>query len=347
MKKHSGLLVLLLAGLAATGADAADNCAASGNLQLICGPEAVEDLVRVGRSHWLIGSGMAEGDKGGHLRLIDTRARRWENLYPAGGPAGAHDAKRFPGCATEPDPKKFSAHGIELRDAGAGRHELLVVNHGGREAIEYFAVTQPGGKPVVQWLGCVPLPADVSANSVAAMPDGGFVTSLFNRPSQGGIDAVFEAKVTGGILRWSPGGKVTEIPGTDVSGANGIAVSHDGRVIHLAAWGTRELVRFEWNAGKLSKKTVKLGFAGDNLRWSEDGRSLLIGGQKFVPRKGGPASLDGWSVVRVDPDTLAVKMLRDAGPAETMQGITVGVEVGNEIWVGQFRGNQVGFFPKP
>ncbi|HMA11239.1 MAG TPA: hypothetical protein VKO83_05090, partial [Steroidobacteraceae bacterium] len=265
--------------------------------------------------------------------------------YPAGGPAGARDAKRFPECAAEPDPQKFSAHGIALRDAGSGRQELLVVNHGGREAIEYFAIAQAGGKPTVQWIGCVPLPADVYANSVAAMPDGGFVTSLFYHPSQGGIDAVFASQVTGGILRWTPGGKVTELPGTQVSGANGIAVSHQGRVIHLAAWGTRELVRFEWNAGKLSKRSVPLGFAGDNLRWSEDARTLLIGGQKFVARKGGPASLDGWSVVRVNPDTLEVKMVRDAGPQQTMQGITVGVEVGNEIWVGQFRGNQVGYFP--
>lgn len=340
------MLVLLWAGVDVSWSAEAGNCAPSGNLQMICGPEAVEDLVRVGRTSWLIGSGMAEQGKGGHLRLIDTRAKRWENLYPAGGPAGAHDARRFPGCATEPEPGRFSAHGIALREAGAGRQELLVVNHG-REAIEYFAVNASGSKPVVQWLGCVPLPADVYANSVAAMPDGGFVTSLFYHPSQGGIDAVFAAQVTGGILRWSPGGKVSELPGTQVSGANGIAVSQGGRVIHLAAWGTRDLLRFEWNGAQMSKRSVPLGFAGDNLRWSDDGKTLLVGGQKFVARKGGPASLDGWSVVRVNPDTLDIKMVRDAGPKETLQGVTVGIEVGNDIWMGQFRGNQVGYFPKP
>jgi hypothetical protein len=346
MRRMTCLLVLLWAGLDVSWAAAEDSCKPSGNLQLICGPEAVEDLVRVGRTTWLIGSGMAEAGKGGHLRLIDTRAKRWENLYPAGGPAGAPDAKRFPDCATAPDPQKFSAHGIVTREAGAGKQELLVVNHG-REAIEYFAIDASGARPVVKWLGCVPLPADVYANSVAPMPDGGFVTSLFYHPSQGGIDAVFARQVTGGILRWSPGGKVTELPGTQVSGANGIAVSQGGRVIHLAAWGTRELLRFEWNGAKLTKRSVPLGFAGDNLRWSEDGKSLLVGGQKFVARKGGPASLDGWSVVRVNPDTMELKMVRDAGPQEIMQGVTVGIEVGNEIWMGQFRGNQVGHFPKP
>jgi hypothetical protein len=346
MRTVTGLLVLLSATAASSSILAAESCAPSGDLQMICGPEAVEDLVRVGKSTWLIGSGMSEGDgKPGHLRLIDTRAKRWENLYPTGGPADARDAQRFPDCAAAPDPQTFSAHGIVMRTAGRGREELLVVNHG-REAIEYFAVNARGAKPSVQWIGCVPLPADVYANSVAPMPDGGFVTSLFYRPSQGGINAVFARKITGGILRWSPGAKVTEIPGTQVSGANGIAVSQGGKVIHLAAWGTRELLRFELRGDVVKARAVPLSFAGDNLRWSEDGKSLLMGGQKFVPREGGPASLDGWSVVRVNPDTLAVKMLRDAGPAETMQGITVGVEVGREIWVGQFRGNQVGYFPR-
>ena len=40
-------------------------------------------------------------------------------------------------------------------------------------------------------------------------------------------------------------------------------------------------------------------------------------------------------------------MVRDAGPKEAMQGITVGVEVGGDIWVGQFRGNQLGYFAIP
>jgi hypothetical protein len=347
MRTVNGLLALLCIVAGNSAAMAADDCAPSGNLQMICGPEAVEDLVRVGRTTWLIGSGMAEGTgKPGHLRLIDTRAKRWENLFPTGGAAAARDAQRFPDCSAEPDPQKFSAHGIVMREAGRGTQELLVVNHG-REAIEYFAVNARGAKPSVQWIGCVRLPEDVYANSVAPMPDGGFVTSLFYRPSQGGINAVFASQITGGILRWSPGGKVTEIPGTQVSGANGIAVSHGGRVIHLAAWGTRELLRFELRGDVLKARAIPLGFAGDNLRWSEDGKTLLLAGQKFVARQGGPATLDGWSVVRVNPDTLAVKMVRDAGPNETMQGITVGVEVGREIWVGQFRGHQVGYFPRP
>lgn len=346
MRKIAGWVLLLLGASFSSWVAAADNCPSSGSLQIICGPEAVEDLVRIGKSQWLLGSGMAEANNSGHLRLVDTRARRVDDIYPDNRPSPAKNPQRFPDCKDEPDAKKFSAHGIGLRDVAPGRHELLVVNHG-REAVEFFQVTvRSGARPSVHWIGCVPLPPDTYANSVAPMPDGGFVTSKFYAPSKGGIDLVFAKQITGGLLRWSPGGKVVAMPGTEVSGANGLAVSHDGRVIHLAAWGTRDLLRFEWQNGQMSKRAVPLSFAGDNLRWSEDGKTLLLGGQKFVPKAGGPASLDGWSVVRIDPDTLAVSMVRDAGPTEIMQGITVGVEVGDEIWVGQFRGNQVGYFPR-
>jgi sugar lactone lactonase YvrE len=346
MRKIAVWVLWLLGASFGSWAAAAESCPTSRSMQIICGPEAVEDLVRIGDSQWLLGSGMAEANDTGHLRLVDTRAHRVENIYPDNRASPAKNPQRFPDCKDEPDAKKFSAHGIALRDVAPGRHELLVVNHG-REAIEFFQVTVRGGaRPSVHWIGCVPLPADTYMNSVAPMPDGGFVTSLFYAPSRGGIDAVFTKQVTGGLLRWSPGGKVTPIPGTEVSGANGIVVSQGGRVIHMTAWGTRELLRFEWRNGQMTRRVVPLSFAGDNLRWSQDGKTLLVGGQKFVPKVGGPDHLDGWSVVRVNPDTMAVSMVRDAGPDEAMQGITVAVEVGDDIWVGQFRGNQVGYFPR-
>ena len=40
-----------------------------------------------------------------------------------------------PDCPGEPD-KAFAPHGIHLSRRGDGRLQLLVVNHGGREAIE-------------------------------------------------------------------------------------------------------------------------------------------------------------------------------------------------------------------
>lgn len=344
------VLTLACGGLAGSGlAVAAENCAPSGDMNFLCGPEAVEDLVRVGDSPWLIGSGLAEAGGGGHLRLINVGEKSWSNFYPfAGADAGpAPDAKRFPNCPAPPDAGKFSAHGITLRPLRNGRHELLVVNHGGREAIEFFEVRAGSGRPTVQWQGCVPIPGDLYMNSVVGLRDGGFLTTHFYSREKGGINSVFAREITGGVHEWHPGGALTLIPGTDLSGANGIAVSRDEKVIHVAAWGTRELVRFERSGNSVTRRSVPVNFAPDNLRWSKDGRSLLVAGQKFVARAGGPASLDGWSVIRVDPASLAFTMVRDADASATMQGISSAVEVDDQVWVGPFRGDRVGYFPLP
>jgi hypothetical protein len=282
------VLALICTGLVRTGgAAAAEGCAPFGALNFVCGPEATEDLVRVGDSPWLIGSGLAEGGAAGHLHLINARDKTWVNFYPASGATAAPDARRFASCPAPPDAAKFSAHGIALRSLGGGPHELLVVNHGGREAIEYFELRTGGARPTIQWTGCVPVPGDIYVNSVVALRDGGFIASHFYSPGKGGINPVFARQVTGGLLEWHAGRAVTLIPGTELSGANGIAASPDERVLHVAAWGTRELVRFERRGDTVTKRVVPVNFAPDNLRWSRDGKSLLVAGQKFVAREGG------------------------------------------------------------
>ena len=146
---------MICAALACVGtartamAAAPDGCAAYGTLKFVCGPEAAEDLLRIGDSPWLIASGLAEGGASGHLRLVNTRDKCWANVYPASDAIAAPDAVRFPNCHTPPDAAKFSAHGIALRPLGAGRQELLVVNHGGREAIEFFELRTGSGKPSI------------------------------------------------------------------------------------------------------------------------------------------------------------------------------------------------------
>ena len=96
--------------------------------------------------------------------------------------------------------------------SGPGGEELLaVVNHGGREAIELFAISFERG-PTLEWRGCVPMPEGLMANDVAWLPDGGFVVTNFS-PTLEGIGLValwtgFEivtGRETGGVYRWTPG----------------------------------------------------------------------------------------------------------------------------------------------
>ncbi|MEY2853531.1 MAG: hypothetical protein RL030_663 [Pseudomonadota bacterium] len=315
-------------------------------MHYLCGLEAVEDLVRIEDTRWLLGSGLGGPNRPGTLVLVDTKAKQAEVLYP--GPAAkiAHDAKRFPDCTTPPDPAKFNAHGIAIRRASGGNKEFLVVNHGGREAIEFFRVGLGGDKPALTWLGCVHMPPDTSINSLDSLPDGGFVATQFYVPSKGGIGAVFAREITGGLLEWHPGGTVKKIPGTELSGANGIQLADGGRVMYVAAWGTRELVRFERKGDTVTRRVVPVDFAPDNLRWNRDGK-LLVAGQKFVASREGPAGLDGWTVAVVDPETLQVTKLREVDGTAPFQGVSSALEVGDDIWVGPFRGDRIAWFPRP
>ncbi len=341
--------ICTLALLLTTGATAmAQNCEPEAGIDFICGLNAVEDLVQVGDSRWLLGSGLGGPGRPGSLVLIDTIARRGEVVYPLPAAPIAHDAGRFAACAVPPDPDVFNAHGVTLREIGEDRYEFLVINHGGREAVEFFAVDARGTMPQLTWIGCVQMPDDTYMNSLDTLPDGGFISTLFYRPSQGGMGAVFAGNVTGGLLQWRPGEPVTAIPDTDVSGANGIALTDGGRVIHVAAWGSREMVRFERRGEALVRTaTVPVDFAPDNLRWTSDGL-LLVAGQKFSSGGQGPVTLSGWTVATFDPDTLEQRqILKEVDGSVSFQGVSTALDVDGTIWVGPFSGDRVGYFPKP
>jgi sugar lactone lactonase YvrE len=339
----SKMKYLLIVSLIWSGAAlAADNCAPFGDLHYVCGPSGVEDLVQIEGTRWVIGSGLAEPKAGGHLNLIDTESKRWEEAYPAVTATNEPDAKHFPDCVKPPEPAVFSVHGIALRRTGRDRYQLLAVNHGGREAIEFFDVAMRDDKPTFSWVGCVLAPPDSSLNSLATRADGGFIATQFYTPSKGGIATILTGAVTGGLLEWSPGKVMTPIPGTDVSGANGIALSNDGKVIHVAAWGSREIVRFERRGSRLRKTSVRVDFAPDNLRWARDGQ-LLVAGQKFVVRDGLPATVDGWKVMRIAPATLKLTSVYEADGKGPLQGVAVAIEVGSNLWVGPYRGDRIGY----
>lgn len=340
-------VLLALCGLAGSlPALAADNCERFGDQQYLCGPVNAEDIVPVSGTPWLIASGLGDDKTPGALHLIDSVGRHWEKAYPASTVVVAPDARRFADCTTPPDAAKFSAHGIAIRRTGAARHSLLVINHG-REAIEYFEVGSRSGKPQLRWVGCVKMPPDVYLNSVAPLADGGFVTTQFYTPSKGGGDAILAGNITGGVLEWHPGGAVTPIPGTELCGANGIETSDGGRVLYVAAWGSQELVRFDRRGATLKKDVTKVGFWPDNLRWGPDGRLLIAGQRLRVVGHTGPAQMEGWNVIRQSPKTLKVTPVYSADATGPLQGVSVALQVGEQLWLGSFRADRVGILPVP
>jgi len=50
-------------------------------------------------------------------------------------------------------------------------------------------------------------------------------------------------------------------------------------------------------------------------------------------------------VVRVDPETLKITELINQPNMESFASGTVAIPIGNELWVGSFRGDRIAIFP--
>ncbi len=337
------LVVATLAGMGCS-ALADEECPPVSGISFICGPSAAEDLVRVPGTHWIVTSGMVERSHPGALNLINADKKTWEILYPGANPQNELDAKSYSSCPGAPDAKTFGAHGIALQDNGNRGATILAVNHG-REAVEVFKLNAAGTKPSIRWVGCVPMSKDISLNSVAFLPGGGFVATKFYDPTAPeGFGAIMARKITGGVLEWHPGTGVKPIAGTELSGANGIEVSKDGKTLYVAAWGTQELVRFSRINDAVQKTVIKLDFSPDNLRWAPDG-TILIAGQNSAPVAKSGFPFKGWTVAKLDPATMKVTEILKDGGESPLQNVSVAIDVDGTLWIGPFSGNRVGYKP--
>jgi hypothetical protein len=336
---------------------AAPECAPQGPLNYVCGPKNAEDIVQLGSSDWLVTSGLTPlgqppASAPGRIYLVNHKTKAHEEWFPGTTPAIKHDAKTFGECSGPINTANFSSHGLALREQGANSYRMYMTSHGEREAIEVFDIDASGEKPAISWIGCVVLPDKTFSNSVAILSDGGFVTTKMMDPTApDGFEAVTKGEITGLVYEWHPGGKVTEIAGSQLSGANGIEVSPDQRWMFVAAFGGREIVRFDRNAKPMAKQTVQLDITPDNLRWTADGKLYTAGGN-YVPAAQAaecqnPPCSTGWSVYEIDPQSLKATRIAGADQMAALQSASTALLVGNDIWIGTYSGDRVAYLPKP
>jgi hypothetical protein len=327
------------------------DCSAYGELEYVCGPANAEDIVRLGASDWLIVSGMTplQGSATpGKLYLVNRATKRYEELFPGVAVKFQIDNATFGDCPGPIDTRRFSAHGLALRERAAGVYRLYMTSHGDREAIEAFDVDATGAKPEIAWVGCVLLPERTFANSVAMLADGGFVTTKFTDPTDPeGFAKVGRGEVNGNVYEWHPGGKVTAVSGTELSGPNGIELSTDERYLWVAATGTREVVRFDRRAAPMAKASVAVDVGPDNLRWGADGKLYTIGGNYVPPAEcPAPPCSTGWSVVEIDTNAMQASRIAGADQKAALQGASTALPVDGEIWIGTYSGDRVGYLPR-
>ena len=169
MRRLCGLYFLLLACLCgACGAPLPPivGCAPGAGMTPECRFRNPEDLAAVPGGGRLIVSqmGAMDGAEAGNLALWvpggDMRV-----LVPEAAPVddrswGAVDCP-------PPDQARFSPHGLDLVERADGRWMLLVVNHGGRESVEFFELMNPAGDITLDWRGCAEGPEQAAFNDVA------------------------------------------------------------------------------------------------------------------------------------------------------------------------------------
>ena len=330
----SAVALVCLLALPAAGAA---QCEPDGDLEFVCGPVNPEDLAAVPESPWVIVSSMADD---GHLYAADTRDHTSRRIFPLETSAPRHDTATYGACPG-PDTSGFRPHGLGLRAGAGDTHTLYVVRHGAREAVEVFEVVVGGASPAVTWVGCAVAPDGVGLNSVAALPDGGFVATNFQRS-------------TGELWEWQPGAGWTEVPGSATAGPNGIEASPDGRWLYVGGWGAQSLIRLSRGQTPVVVDAVDVGFHVDNVHWAPGGSLLAAGHSGSGPDSifaclGQGACDDVTShVAKIAPNSLATEeVVRYPSNDRVILG-TVGIRVGDEIWLGGVGGGaRIARFPAP
>ena len=346
------LLFLLVFVMAAAEA-AEDECGAVGDYNFICGPISAEDLVLVPDTKWIIASGMTQEAS---ITLIDSQQKSWTNLYPADAPRAVQDMETYGACPGSPDPNNFISHGLHLRAGKNGHSTLYVVGHGEREAIEVFDVDASGAQPVLTWTGCVMTPDGQAANSVTSLSDGSLLATIPLQTDRT-IDEALGGALTGGAYQWSPGDDGFEmIKGTELPYANGIEVSADEQEIYIASSGGLKIIAYSLsNPARQLRATDLLTFIPDNLHMDSDGRLVTAGMLTEDPvcgNWGGPEAIDfeqfmtckrPFVVVAIDPQTMEYTDLATSAAIQQFSNITMGLQVGDEIWIGTFAGDRVAY----
>lgn len=327
------------------------NCDAVGDRVPICGLQAPEDIERTPAGDKLILSqfGGLTGSSPGSLVLFDPDTQQARPLYPADNQA----AEASPGwgsddCLSEPG-AAFSPHGIHLSQRADERWQLLAVNHGGREAVEFFEWFP--AQETLHWRGCVAMPEEGFINDTVATPGGGFLaTQMFPKGNYWALVRSMMGAERGHVWRWRPGQGVDILPGSQGSFPNGIQISDDGRHIFLNLYTQNTVRKLDRVTGEhLAEVTIE---HPDNSAWLPDGRLLVASHPQegLLPdlcndvHRGACGSR--FVLVGLDPDTMTKKVLFDqAGPP--MGGGTVAVELGEYWYIGSFAGNRLLRVPRP
>ena len=331
----------LPSGAASPKGDArpAAKCPADANDRSICGIPNPEDMAPLAKSEWIIVSGYAPDS----LYRVSTRTRQALNLVP--GVRARWDRKDYAGCPGPLAPGGLTAHGIAL--TGGPAPSLFVINHGSREAVEVYKVRRRDAS--LTWVGCVPIPADMTANSIAQLKSGTLVVTSLGKAKTNFLPDIIAGRPTGDVRLWSRDKGWRTLPHSQGSGPNGLALAPDERSIYVAMSGSREIVRMALDGKVKPVRSARLDILPDNLRWTTEG-TLITTGMRYDPEVNsrcfrGLSCQPELDVYEVTAKTLAVKSLSGRFESKPMPLTTTALRVGDELWISSVSGENIAVFP--
>ncbi len=310
-------------------------CGKQGDAEIICGTRAPEDLEPTPDGKFLIVAKFGKGDDS-PLDLFELATQKF-----TAAPLYAEKREKWgePGCK-ESLGDKVGPHGLSFSKRTTGEWQLLVVNHNVRESMEMYEVLPEGKAWKLVWRGCVI--AQKPYNDVAALPDGGFVATRPQAIQKEGED-LFGGQPTGNVGRWSAATGEEVLPGSDIGYPNGVVVSADGRYAYITGWTTRDFHKYDL----VNKKEVgkaKFTFMPDNLTWTPDGKILAAGINGVsgnCPADSANPCIQGFGVAEIDPATLKVTVVYDSKGKALINGVSVAIQVGRNVYIGAFQGNRI------
>ena len=320
------------------------DCQSTHDMKVYCGYKNPEDLVLLPNGKHILVSEMAEflSDAPGNLSLLNLETAEKEFLDIDWSKSATLGGTHCP----PPNISAFSPHGIDLVRLSDGTLELLVVNHGHRESIEFFEVIYPDNRLKLLWRGCAIPPGDPFINDVSALKDGGFLaTHMWNKatPFDEVVRKLLAGELSGWVYEWQRDSGFSKVSGSDGSMPNGIAVSPDNEKIFVNYYFGNKTVKIDRRTGKREgnfwvQHPDNITVDDQGLLWVASHNNDPIG-QTCVLVTEGPCLLP-FKIVRADPERMKPEViLFQYGPP--MGYATVALKFGDRFFMGSAHGDRV------
>lgn len=339
-------LALMLYGCGVPEGTLITECEDVGELHPVCGLQSPEDIAIVPGGDYLLLSELGNmGEFPGRITLFAVADESTRTLFPLAEATPVARLQGDPTC-TEPPGEEMSPHGTHLVQLEDGSWRYLVVNHGGREAVELFTLELAGERePALQWQGCV-FPADNTLiNDVVGLANGDVIYTRMFRPDDfmGSMRGLLGLQ-SGDVWRWSRGSGPSLLPGTEGALTNGIEISPDERYIFINQYMDKEVHKYDLQT---EQRVAKADVAhADNSSWGPDGQLWLASHHMEIPvylactEDHSLTCGMAFDIVALDPDTMATRVIfRHQGPP--MGAATVATAHRGKVYLGSFLGDRL------